>query len=127
MTSPKKNKRNPVYSTLLSFKYAIKGIYFLLATQRNARIHLAATVLVIFSGFYFSISSTEWMIVIIAIGLVFAAEAFNTAIEQLVDMASPGFNKSAGRIKDVAAGAVLITAIAAAIVGIIIFGPKIFS
>lgn len=126
MTNPDKNKHNPVYNTLLSFKYAFKGIYFLLATQRNARIHLAAMALVIFGGFYFSISSTEWMVVIIAIGLVFAAEAFNTAIEQLVDMVSPEFNKSAGRIKDLAAGVVLITAIAAAIAGIIIFGPKIF-
>ena len=111
---------------LLSFKYAFKGIYFLLATQRNARIHLAATALVIFGGFYFSISVTEWVAVIIAIGIVFAAEAFNTAIEQLVDMTSPGFDKSAGRIKDLAAGAVLITAIAAVSVGIIIFGPKFF-
>ncbi len=126
MTIPGKNKPNPVYSTLLSFKYAIKGIYLLLATQRNARIHLSAMVLVIFGGFYFSISTSEWIAVIISIGIVFAAEAFNTTIEKLVDMVSPEFNKSAGRIKDVAAGAVLFTAIAAAIVGIIIFGPKLF-
>ncbi|OQX75272.1 MAG: diacylglycerol kinase [Bacteroidetes bacterium 4484_276] len=126
MSNPEKNKHNPIYSTLLSFKYAFNGIYLLLATQRNARIHLAATVLVVFVGFYFSISVTEWVAVIIAIGIVFAAEAFNTAIEQLVDMVSPEFNKPAGRIKDVAAGAVLITAIAAAMVGIIIFGPKFF-
>ena len=126
MTNPKKNKPNPVYSTLLSFKYAIKGIYLLLATQRNAWIHLAATALVVFSGFYFSISSTEWMAVIIVIGIVFAAEAFNTATEELVNIVSPEFNKPAGRIKNLTAGAVLITAIAAAIVGIIIFGQKIF-
>ena len=126
MTIPGKNKSNPIYNTLMSFKYAIKGIYLLLATQRNARIHLAATVLVTFGGFYFSISINEWMAVILSIGIVFAAEAFNTAIEHLVDLASPEFNKAAGRIKDLAAGAVLFTAIAAAIVGIVIFGPKFF-
>jgi diacylglycerol kinase (ATP) len=126
MTVPEKNKPNPVYKTLLSFTYAIKGIYLLLATQRNAWIHLAATILVIFGGFYFSISTTEWMAVIFSIGIVFAAEAFNTAIEQLVDLVSPEVNKSAGRIKDLAAGAVLFAAIAAAIAGIIIFGPKFF-
>ena len=126
MTILGKNKTNPVYRILLSFKYAINGIYLLMTTQRNALIHLAATVLVIFGGFYFSISTTEWLVVIFSIGIVFAAEAFNTAIEQLVNLVSPEFNKSAGRIKDLAAGAVLFAAVAAAIAGIIIFGPKFF-
>ena len=74
-------------------------------------------------GFYFGITPTEWCIVVICFGVVLAAEGFNTAIERLVDLVSPGFHPIAGDVKDVAAGAVLICAIAAAIVGSIIFLP----
>ncbi len=76
-------------------------------------------------GFLLKINTFEWLIVIVVISLVLAAETFNTAIEYLVDMVSPEENKTAGKIKDIAAGAVLITAIGALITGIIIFLPKI--
>lgn len=98
----------------------------MIRTQHNAWIHLAAALLVIFAGFYFSISEIEWIAVTLAIGFVFSAEAFNTSIEWLVDKISPEYDPVAGKIKDVAAGAVLIAAIAAAVTGIIVFYPKIF-
>jgi diacylglycerol kinase (ATP) len=108
-----------------SFGYAFRGIATMLATQANARIHAAATVAVIVAGAGLKISPLEWCAVVLAIGLVWAAEGFNTAIEALVDLASPEIHPLAGRAKDVAAGAVLCAAIAAAIVGAVIFVPKV--
>jgi len=110
---------------LMSFKYAFKGIFFMLKTQHNAWIHCVAAIAVIVAGCWFSISSSEWALVILTIGMVFAAETFNTAIEMLVDKISPEYDKKAGIIKDVAAGAVLFSAIAAAVVGMIVFGTKL--
>ena len=94
-------------------------------TQENAQIHLFAIVLVTIVGFLLKIDKTEWSIVIIAFAMVLAAEAFNTAIEFVVDLASPDYHPLAGKAKDVAAAAVLITAIGAAIIGMIIFLPKL--
>lgn len=108
-----------------SFVYAFNGIKHLVGKEHNAWIHCAATVMVIAAGFFFEISKTEWCLVILCIGMVFAAEGFNTAIEKLTDLASPGYNELAGKAKDIAAGAVLIAAIAAATIGFIIFIPKI--
>ena len=105
-----------------SFEYAARGIKWLFA-EHNAWIHLIATIVVIIAGFCFDITRTEWMMVCICIGMVFAAETFNTAIEKLCDVVSPEWNDKIGKVKDLAAGAVLITAIVAAIVGLIIFIP----
>jgi len=109
-----------------SFKYAGIGIIKLLAAEHNAWIHCLAIVLVTVAGFYFNITKYEWIAVIICFGMVLAAEAINTAIEKIVDLVSPQIQPRAGDIKDIAAGAVLICAIAAAIVGLIIFIPYIF-
>jgi len=109
---------------LNSFKYAIKGIG-LLFTEPNAKIHLGFTFLTLAGGFFFSVNQMEWCILIIAIAMVLAAEAMNTAIEYLTDLVSPNHHPLAGKTKDVAAGAVLILAIGAAIVACIIFIPKI--
>lgn len=106
-----------------SFGYAFKGIASLLKKEHNAWIHCSVIVLVTCAGFYFGITPTEWCIVVLCFGLVLAAEGFNTAIERLVDLVSPDFHPVAGDVKDVAAGAVLICAIAAAIVGLIVFVP----
>jgi diacylglycerol kinase (ATP) len=76
-------------------------------------------------GFYFNITNGEWIVIILCFAIVMTAEAFNSAIEKLVDFVSPGIHPQAGKIKDIAAGAVLITAIIAAIIGCIIFIPKI--
>ncbi len=121
-----KNKKTPYLTKrALSFKYAFKGIFTAIKTQANLRIHLFAAILVTAMGFYFQISRAEWILVILAIGVVISAELFNSAIEFLTDLVSPGQNETAGKVKDIAAGAVLISAISAAIIGLIIFLPKI--
>ena len=109
-----------------SFGYAFKGIVSLIRREHNAWIHCTAIVLVTIGGFYFGLTLTEWCIVVLCFGIVLAAEGFNTAIERLVDLVSPDFHPIAGDVKDIAAGAVLICAIAAAIIGGIIFIPYIF-
>jgi diacylglycerol kinase len=87
------------------------------------RIHALAALLAIVAGFALSITAIEWCLIIGCIGLVFMAEVFNTAIETLTNLVSPEFNPLAGKTKDLAAGAVLIAAITAAVIGIIIFLP----
>lgn len=109
-----------------SFKYAFKGIIIVLKSQHNAWIHLAITVMVIIFGIIYPLTLTEWLLIIFAIGFVLVAEACNTAIEKLVDLVSPEHNDKAGQVKDMAAGAVLIAAITAAVIGLIIFVPKVF-
>ncbi len=110
-----------------SFAYALRGIGTLLRTQTNARIHLAATVVVIGAGFGLEISRMEWALVVAAIGLVWTAEGLNTAIEAAVDLVSPEQHPLAGRAKDVAAGAVLLAALAAAVIGVLVFGPRLLA
>lgn len=88
------------------------------------QIHLIFVLLVVFSGILFCISITEWMLCLLAFGLVMGAEMMNTAIETIVDLVSPEYHKLAGRAKDIAAGAVLISSVFAAIVGLIIFLPR---
>lgn len=110
---------------LKSFVFAGKGIVGFIKKEHNAWIHISAAILVVLFGLFLHISTTEWIAVILCIGIVLAAEAFNTAIERLVNLVSPEQNKLAGEVKDIAAGAVLICAIAAALVGLIIFIPKL--
>ncbi len=108
---------------LKSFTYAWKGIGSFLFKEHNAWIHSSITFAVIICGIIFQINTFEWISIVLCIGIVFAAEAFNTSIERLVNLVSPQENNIAGDVKDIAAGAVLICAIAAAIVGLIIFMP----
>lgn len=114
-----------IASRLRSFIYAYKGITFALSTQHNLIVHICLALIAIVLGFILNISSLEWVSIIIVIGIVLTSELINTALELLVDIISPEKNKTAGRVKDLAAGAVLISAIAALIIGIIIFLPKI--
>ena len=107
-----------------SFGYAFKGIVTVLKSQPNARIHLLAAVIVSAAGFYFKISSAEWIYIAIAIALVWLAEAFNTALEYLTDLASPQFHHLAEKAKDSAAAAVLIAAFLALVIAGIVFLPK---
>ena len=109
---------------LHSFKYAFNGIRLLITKEHNAWIHCFAAICVIIAGFFFGLSRMEWIAVCIVIGAVLAAEAVNSSIEALADLVSPEYNEAVKRTKDLAAGAVLITAIAAAVVGTIIFVPK---
>ena len=93
--------------------------------QHNAWIHATATIVVIAASFFFQLSGAEWCWIILAVAIVWTAEALNTAFEFLVDVASPEFHPTVRDAKDVAAGAVLVTAIASAIIGAVIFGPHL--
>lgn len=112
---------------LASFVFAFKGISTLISSQPNARIHLVAMIMVIGAGFFFRVSNTEWLVLTLTMTLVMAAEGFNTALEFLTDLVSPNYHELAGKTKDVAAGAVLIAAIGAIVIGMIIFVPKIMA
>ena len=114
--------------TLLhSFKYAFSGFIDLLREESNARIHCIVAVLVVIAGFLFRLSTAEWIGIAFAIGLVISAEAFNTAIERLADVVQPEQDSRIRDVKDLAAAAVLLCALAAAAVGLIIFLPKIIA
>jgi diacylglycerol kinase len=108
-----------------SFRYAGKGIRALFRYENNARIHLMAALLVLGAGLFFRVSLTEWGLLITQIVLVWMAEAFNTALEKLSDKVSPDYHPLIESVKDLAAGAVLLTALGAALVGSLIFLPKL--
>lgn len=110
-----------------SFRYAFAGIVHLARSQHNAWIHLFFTLAVLGLGLVFPLSALEWCAVVIAISLVWIAEAFNTALELLADATQRDHDPLVGRAKDVAAGAVLIAALAAAVVGLVIFAPQVVS
>ena len=104
---------------------ASRGVSFLIKSQRSAHIELIITAFVIISAFVLNIDKIEWLIILICIALVLGLEAINTAIEVFADKMHPGHNEEIGKVKDIAAGAVLIAAIFAAIIGIIIFVPRL--
>ncbi len=110
-----------------SFKFAFAGIRYVLRTQRNAQIHLTITIGVVVLGAWAGLSAGEWAILALTIGLVFAAEILNTAIEAVVDLVSPEFHPLAKIAKDSAAGAVLLLAIMAVAVGLLILGPPLWA
>lgn len=107
------------------FGYAFSGIAYAGKSQFNFRFHIGVLMLVGIAGWYYQLNSSEWLWIIAASGMVLGAELFNTAIEVLVDLVSPEIHPKAKIIKDVAAGAVLIAAFAAVLIGLIIFLPKI--
>jgi len=116
------NKKFSIIKRAKSFKHAGRGLYLFIKNTHNAWIHFLILLVVIVAGFYFKISSIEWMILILTGGFVLAAEAFNTALEIDIDLTSPEYHPYARDTKDVAAGAVLVSAITALIVGVLIFG-----
>ena len=117
--------RSYLSGRLRSFVYAFRGLRVLPGSGSNILIHLAIAFMVIAAGVFFNLSWAEWCAVIVCIAIVISAEAFNTAIELLVDLVQPEYDPRAGKIKDIAAAAVFITAIGAAIVGVIIFGTHL--
>lgn len=119
------NPKQEYKKIINSFKYAIEGLVSSFKTERNMRIHIMAMIIVIALGIFMKLNKIEWCIITIAIVMVISAELFNTAIENVVDMVSPQKNPQAKLVKDIAAAAVLVLAIGAAVIGIIIFGPKI--
>lgn len=122
-----KNEGFTLRKRLRSFKFAGNGIRLLITCEHNAWIHCFAAACVTLAGWLIGLSSTEWIAIVFAIGSVLAAEAVNSSIEALADLVSPEYNEAIKRTKDLAAGAVLILAISAAIVGLIIFIPKILT
>jgi diacylglycerol kinase (ATP) len=108
-----------------SFRHAGRGLLFMLRTQHNAWIHAILTVLVAALGLALGIQAREWCYLVLAAASVWTAESFNTALEIIVDIASPDYRPAAGRAKDVAAGAVLLCAIGAALVGLLVFVPHV--
>lgn len=108
-----------------SFGYALNGIVIALRTQQNMRIHFIAIAVVTLTGVLLELNASEWAIIALTFGSVITAEMMNTAIETLVDLVSPEHNESAGKIKDMAAGGVLLAAIIATVVAVYIFGNKI--
>ena len=113
------------HSLLHSFKCAFAGIFSAIKRERNMKIHVAAMALVIFAGFALKISKAEWIICVVLFGIVLAAEMLNTVIEIMIDELIPYQNEKAKLAKDIAAGAVLTLAIASAMIGIMIFAPKL--
>jgi diacylglycerol kinase (ATP) len=107
-----------------SFACAFRGIAALLKSEVHARIHLVATIAVLALGWWFGVGAGEWIAVILAIGLVWVAEALNTAIEYVADLAHPDEHPEVKKLKDLAAAAVLFASIAALIVGLIVFLPR---
>lgn len=110
---------------LQSFIYAFQGIGTLVKTQHNAWIHLFVTLIVVSLGFYFGVSGNEWSLLIVAIIIVWLAEALNTAVEFLADSITKEHHPLIGQAKDVAAGGVLVASVGAAVIGIIVFWPYI--
>ncbi|WP_234572516.1 diacylglycerol kinase family protein [Rhodohalobacter sp. 614A] len=106
-----------------SFRFAFIGIAEMIKTQHNARVHLVASITVIAAGISLNISNVEWCFLILAIFSVWVAEALNTAFELLCDVASPEFHPLVKKSKDVAAGAVLLSAIGTVCIGLVIFIP----
>lgn len=114
------------YPTLLeSFRFASAGVFYVIRTQRNFRIHLVVTFCVVALGIWLGLSPDAWSMLFLTIGRVLIAEMFNTAAETLVDLASPDYHPLAKLVKDLAAGAVLLSALIAVVVGLLLLGPSL--
>ncbi|WP_421943434.1 diacylglycerol kinase family protein [Pedobacter sp.] len=120
------DKKFSLKDRIKSFGYAFNGLKLFFYTEHNARIHLLAAILALGFSFWLKISPSEWIAIIGVIFLVFIAEIFNSSIEKLADVVSPEINPKIKIVKDLAAGAVLLTALFAVIVGVIIFYPRLF-
>ena len=109
---------------LKSIGYAVKGAYKLITTEHSVMVQFSLAILLIVAGFIFHISREEWMMQILAFGLVLGIESLNTAVEKIADFIHPEFHDRIGFIKDIAAGAVMFAATAAIAVGLLIYVPK---
>jgi diacylglycerol kinase (ATP) len=114
-----------VKGRIKSTAYALKGAYKLVTTEHSVMVQFSLGILVTIAGFYFHISTTEWLFQTLAIGLVLSIEGLNTAVEKIADFIHPEFHERIGFIKDIAAGAVFFAAMVAFAVGIIIYYPKL--
>jgi len=119
------SKSFTISARIKSFGYAFNGVFIMLQSQHNAWIHALASILISAAGFLFGLNRSEWCWIVLAIISVWTAEALNTAFEFLADAASPEYHPLVKKAKDVAAGAVLITAIGAAVIGVLVIGPYV--
>jgi len=127
MSEPDPKHRLTLIRCLHSFGPAIAGLRDLVATQPNARVHAGFAVAAVGMGFWLKIPPVEWAAVLLCIGLVFMAEALNTALELLADAVHPARHPLVGRAKNCAAGAVLVCALASSVIGAILFGPRLWA
>ncbi len=116
-----------VSGRIKSIGFAVKGAFKLVSTEHSVMVQFSLMILMILAGFYFHISREEWMLQILAFGLVLGIEGLNTAVEKIADFIHPEFHNRIGFIKDIAAGAVLFAAFSAIAVGALIYVPKIFN
>ncbi|MET3722536.1 diacylglycerol kinase family protein [Sphingomonas trueperi] len=123
--SKDRQKGFSIASRLKSFRYATRGLRVLVREEHNARVHLAASLCAVGGGAALRLSPGEWRWLVLAIALVWLAEAFNTAIEDLCDRICPDFDPAIGRIKDLAAAGVLVASLAAAAIGLLTLGPPL--
>lgn len=127
MEKMSEKKRFSLVARIQSTTHAWRGLGIFIKTTHNAWVHIFFGLLALYLGFILRISNTEWVMIVFSIGLVLIAEALNTAFEIDIDLTSPTYHPYARDIKDVAAGAVLLSVIVAGIVGLIIFLPKVLS
>lgn len=120
-----KDKASGLSARLMSFRHAFRGLGLLIRNEANMKIHLMLTAMVIAAGILLHISFAEWLIIILTIGFVLVAESLNSAVEKLCDIVSPEVDRRIKNIKDMLAAGVLISALAAVIVGLVIFLPHI--
>jgi diacylglycerol kinase len=111
---------------LESFRFALVGLWYALRTQRNTRIHLSIAAAVVVVGLCLNLSHVQWAVLTLTIGFVLVSEMLNTVAETLVDLISPGYHPLAKVVKDVTAGAVLLTAIVSVVVGLLVLGPPLW-
>jgi len=109
-----------------SFKNAIRGLKLALREEKNIQFHFAISILVLLLAIFLEVSKVELVLILIAIMAVIATEMINTALEELLDMISPDYNDKVGKIKDIAAGSVLVCALISAVIGLMIFMPYIY-
>lgn len=116
-----------VRNRIRSFGYAFSGVVAFLKSEPNGRIHAAATIVVIIAGCYFKLPVAEWCMLVLVMGLVWITEMLNTAIEKAMDHVAPERHERVKVVKDVAAGAVLVSAIVALVTGALVFVPKVLA
>lgn len=126
-TPPTLPRRSGLAKFIAGFGFAFSGLWYAIRTQVNMKVHLALAILALALGIALRISAVEFALVFVAIGVVMVAEMFNTVIEMCVDLASPSYHPLAKIAKDVAAGAVLLSAIMAIIIALFVFGPHLLA
>ena len=123
---PQHSQKSELAKFIAGFGYAFSGLGYALRTQRNARVHLVAAILAIVLGIYLHLSTIQFALICMVIAGVFVTEMFNTVLEICVDLASPEYHPLAKIAKDVAAGAVLLSAMLAVVIALLIFGPPLW-